>query len=435
MFDRPQAGNRAVLVHIALSSQREEQEDVEELRQLSLSAGAEIVGEVTGSRSHPDPGLFIGSGKVAEIRALVQEQQADLVIFNHALSPVQERNLERELSCRVLDRVGLILDIFASRAHTHEGQLQVELAQLEHLRTRLVRGWTHLERQRGGIGLRGPGETQLELDRRMLGQRIRTLKQRLEKVRAGRALRRRARQRAPITTVSLVGYTNAGKSTLFNRLTQAQVLAADQLFATLDPTMRRLSLPSGMHVVLTDTVGFVRHLPHQLVAAFRATLEEVAAADLLVHVVDAANPEHAAQMEQVAAVLREIGADEIPCITVFNKIDCLDRGPAVLHNADGLPERVWLSAHTGDGIPMLLEALDRQLGAERVRLRVHLTPGEGRWRARLHEHGQVLQEDPDEQGGWSMAVELDPATWGRFRQQGLRAQRLEREGEFISSRT
>lgn len=424
MFERPQAGNRTLLIHVNLNHQRDREEDVAEFRQLALGAGAEIVGEMLFSRQSPDAGLFIGSGKAAEIGAVVQEKKADLVILNHPLSPVQERNLERELSCRVLDRVGLILDIFARRARTYEGQLQVELAQLQHLRTRLVRGWTHLERQRGGIGLRGPGETQLELDRRMLGQRIRMLGQRLDKVRAGRALQRRGRQRAPVVTLSLVGYTNAGKSTLFNRLTQAGVLAADQFFATLDPTMRRLKLPNGSQVVLTDTVGFVRHLPHQLVASFRATLEEVAAAGLLLHVVDAANPEHDAQIEAVNRVLAEIGASDLPLITVYNKIDRLPRAAACLYDDKGLPDRVWLSAHNGDGLPLLLEAIQAHLAGGRVRVQVDLHPDEMLWRAKLYQQGNVLQESMADNGDCSLAVELDAATWGRFRQQGLRARQV-----------
>lgn len=412
MFDRPQQGHRCILVHVHV--QQGPAADPDELRLLSLGAGAEILAEVSVNRAQIDPAFFIGSGKVLELRDLVEQTGADLVIVDQALSPVQERNLEREIRCRVLDRVGLILDIFARRARTHEGQLQVELAQLEHMRTRLVRGWTHLERQRGGIGLRGPGETQLELDRRMIGQRIRTLKQRLEKVRAGRALRRRARQRAPVATVSLVGYTNAGKSTLFNALTQAQVLEADQLFATLDPTMRRLSLPGGGHAVLTDTVGFIRHLPHQLVASFRATLEEVAQADLLLHVVDLSNPEYQAQMAQVEAVLAEIGAQKIPMITVYNKIDSQDIPANLWSNADGLPQRVWLSARSGEGLPLLLQAVDQCLNRERLRMRIQLTAKEGGLRARLYEQGQILQDEADEQGGWAMQVELDAAVWQRL---------------------
>ncbi|MEK8090601.1 ribosome rescue GTPase HflX [Thermithiobacillus plumbiphilus] len=426
MGEQAKVANRTVLVHLNLGDQyREAQEDIEELRLLSLSAGAEIVGEVSANRSRPDPAYFVGSGKVEEIRLLVESTQADLVIFNHALSPIQERNIERALSCRVLDRVGLILDIFASRARTHEGQLQVELAQLEHLSTRLVRGWTHLERQRGGIGLRGPGETQLELDRRILRQRIHTLKQRLEKVRAGRALRRRARQRAPIRTISLVGYTNAGKSTLFNRLTQSEVFAANQLFATLDPTMRRLMLPTGEAVVLTDTVGFVRHLPHQLVAAFRATLEEVAAADLLLHVVDFSSPEHGDQIRQVDAVLREIGAEDLPTILVYNKIDAVDQDPGMQLDEAGLPRQVWLSAWTGEGTDLLIDAIGQHLRHEKVRVCVDLEPGDGVWRARLYAHGQVLEEDIDDQGGISLSVELDSAIWGRFQQQGLHGRQVD----------
>ncbi|HEY0635755.1 MAG TPA: ribosome rescue GTPase HflX, partial [Gammaproteobacteria bacterium] len=319
MFERPKSGERALLVHLDFR-QEGEQEDLDEFRDLALSAGAEPVAVVTGARQTPDPKYFIGSGKAEEIRRQVEQDEVELVLVNHALSPAQERNLERLLQCRVLDRTGLILDIFAQRARSHEGKLQVELAQLKHLATRLVRGWTHLERQKGGIGLRGPGETQLETDRRLLAERIKTLNRRLEKVLLQREQGRKARQRAEIPTVSLVGYTNAGKSTLFNRLTSEGVYAADQLFATLDPTLRRLQLPNGNNCIVADTVGFIRHLPHDLVAAFRATLQESREADLLLHVVDASDPERDAKRHQVNEVLREIGAAEVPQIEVYNKI-------------------------------------------------------------------------------------------------------------------
>ncbi|MDX1698637.1 MAG: ribosome rescue GTPase HflX, partial [Thiohalobacterales bacterium] len=313
MFERPESGERAVLVHINFPDAVDE-EDLQEFTELVNSAGAVIAATVTGTRGKPEPRLFIGQGKAMEIRDVVRGQKAEVVIFNHALSPSQERNLERELSCRVLDRTGLILDIFAQRARSFEGKLQVELAQLRHLSTRLVRGWTHLERQKGGIGLRGPGETQLESDRRMLNARIKVINRRLEKVEKQRDQGRRSRRRAAVPTVSLVGYTNAGKSTLFNALSGADAYAADQLFATLDPTLRRIEVRGVGPLVLADTVGFIRHLPHDLVAAFRATLEETRRADLLLHVIDAQDPDRHSHMEQVNAVLEEIGAADVPQI-------------------------------------------------------------------------------------------------------------------------
>ncbi|MCP1365243.1 GTPase HflX, partial [Halomonas sp. BBD48] len=314
-FERPDAGETAVLVHIDFQDEQE-REDPGEFLELVRSAGAEPATLMQGSRRKPDPRAFIGSGKVEELRELLAIHQAELVIFNHALSPSQERNLERSLKCRVLDRTGLILDIFAQRARTHEGKLQVELAQLEYMSTRLVRGWTHLERQKGGIGLRGPGETQLETDRRLLRARIKSIHKRLDKVRSQREQNRRARSRAEIPSVSLVGYTNAGKSTLFNALTASEVYAANQLFATLDPTLRRLEITDVGPVVLADTVGFIRHLPHKLVEAFQATLQEAAEASLLVHVIDAADPDRELNIGEVEGVLEEIGADEVPCLRV-----------------------------------------------------------------------------------------------------------------------
>ena len=321
MFERPDVGERAILVHIEFSS-HEEAEDLGEFRELVWSAGVEPVGVVSGSRKQPSPRLFVGEGKLEEIRDAVTANEADVVLFNHALSPSQERNIERELRCRVLDRTGVILDIFAQRARTHEGKLQVELAQLEHMSTRLIRGWTHLERQKGGIGLRGPGETQLETDRRLLRERIKSIHRRLEKVRKQRNQGRRARMRADIPTVSLVGYTNAGKSTLFNRITTSTVYAADQLFATLDPTLRRLELPDIGPVVMADTVGFIRHLPHKLVEAFRATLEETTEASILLHIIDCHDHRRDENMEQVEEVLAEIGADEIRCCRFSTRSTC-----------------------------------------------------------------------------------------------------------------
>jgi len=357
LFDRPRANERAVLVHIRFSSNQDDQM-VEEFVELARAAGAEPVARVSGKRSRPDAKLFIGSGKAEEIQQIAQENNAQLVIFNHSLSPGQERNLEKLLNCRVLDRTGLILDIFAQRAHSFEGKLQVELAQLRHLSTRLVRGWTHLERQKGGIGLRGPGETQLETDRRLISKRIKLLKQRLEKVAQQREGRRQTRRKRNIQTVALVGYTNAGKSTLFNRLTGADAYCADQLFATLDPTLRRVSINGGEHIVLADTVGFVSDLPHDLVAAFRATLEETREADLLLHVVDATAQHQDDVIVEVEAVLKEIGADEVRIIQVFNKIDRLDESkPRIERDNNGIVRRVWLSAVTGQGTDLLRQVL------------------------------------------------------------------------------
>jgi len=408
LFERPKSGERAVLVHLDLSGEQD-REDLTELRDLALSAGADPVASVVGARRSPDPKFFVGSGKVEEILEAITLHEAELVLVNHALTPAQERNLERALECRVLDRTGLILDIFAQRARSHEGKLQVELAQLKHLSTRLVRGWTHLERQKGGIGLRGPGETQLESDRRLLGVRLKQLNKRLEKVRSQREMGRRSRRRAEIPSVSLVGYTNAGKSSLFNRLTEDSVYAADQLFATLDPTLRRLELGSGSAVVLADTVGFIRHLPHDLVAAFRSTLQETLEADLLLHVIDAADPEREEKIRQVNEVLHEIGAGELPQLQVFNKIDCLEQegvGPHMERDGEGAPLRVHLSAVTGAGVELLREAILARTGTQLHRLQLRLPPQAGRLRARLYELGVVQHEEHDESGDLWVSIEI-----------------------------
>ncbi len=355
MFERPASGERAVLVQLDLN-QGAIEERLSELELLTLSAGASVEAVVQGKRAAPDPKLFAGSGKVQEIGEALRAHGADIVIFNHALSPGQQRNLERELQCMVIDRTALILDIFAQRARSHEGKLQVELAQLEHLATRLVRGWTHLERQKGGIGLRGPGEKQLETDRRLLGIRVKMLKSRLAQLEKQRKVRRRARERRDALSVSLVGYTNAGKSTLFNALTKAGAYAADQLFATLDTTSRRLYV-GGANVVLSDTVGFIRDLPHALVAAFQATLEETAQADLLLHVVDSASEDRDAQIAAVNQVLAEIGAADVPQILVWNKIDLTLAAAAVERGDCDKIRRVFLSARTGEGLDLLRAAL------------------------------------------------------------------------------
>ena len=355
MFERPASGERAVLVQLDLN-QGAIEERLSELELLTLSAGASVEAVVQGKRAAPDPKLFAGSGKVQEIGEALRAHGADIVIFNHALSPGQQRNLERELQCMVIDRTALILDIFAQRARSHEGKLQVELVQLEHLATRLVRGWTHLERQKGGIGLRGPGEKQLETDRRLLGNRVKMLKSRLVQLEKQRKVRRRARERRDALSVSLVGYTNAGKSTLFNALTKAGAYAADQLFATLDTTSRRLYV-GGANVVLSDTVGFIRDLPHALVAAFQATLEETAQADLLLHVVDSASEDRDAQIAAVNQVLAEIGAADVPQILVWNKIDLTLAAAAVERGDCDKIRRVFLSARTGEGLDLLRDAL------------------------------------------------------------------------------
>ncbi len=356
MFDRPSSGNRAVLVQVDFG-QGGIEERLAEVSLLAGSAGAVVVGVIQGRRQAPDPALFVGKGKAEEIGSLVQMSGGDIVIFNHDITAAQQRNLERALNCRVIDRSALILDIFALRAKSHEGKLQVELAQLQHLSTRLVRGWTHLERQKGGIGLRGPGEKQLETDRRLLGERVKLLKARLKVLERQRAVRRRARERRDVLSVSLVGYTNAGKSTLFNALTKAGAYAADQLFATLDTTSRRLFLGEAGNIVVSDTVGFIRDLPHSLVAAFHATLEETVSADLLLHVVDSSSDDREGQIAAVNGVLEEIGAGQLPQIQVWNKIDQSLASAEVQQDACGNISRVLLSARTGEGLDLLRQVL------------------------------------------------------------------------------
>jgi GTPase len=357
MFDRPQSGDKAVLVSIDFGTP-DHADSLDELHLLSDSAGVEVLAVFKGSRAKPDPSTFIGSGKLIEVGEAVEGLKANLVIFNHNISPIQQRNLERDLKVRVLDRTNLILDIFAQRARSHEGKLQVELAQLQHLSTRLVRGWTHLERQKGGIGLRGPGETQLETDRRLIGTRIKFLQERLKKVRRQRTTQQQGRRSGGLLNISLVGYTNAGKSTLFNRLTKSKTFVADQLFATLDTTTRKLYLDPQHSAVISDTVGFIRHLPHTLVAAFRATLEETASADLLLHVVDACNPSRDQQIEEVNSVLAQVGGADIPQILVYNKIDA---HPEWQHGLEydeyGRIIAVRVSALTGAGMDLIPQAL------------------------------------------------------------------------------
>lgn len=396
----------AVIVHIDFIG-AEDPESFTEFVELAESSGATIVGTITAKRQSPDAKYFIGSGKLEAVRDAVIAHRAELVLFNHTLTPAQERNLEQALSCRVLDRTGLILDIFAQHARTHEGKLQVELAQLQHLSTRLVRGWTHLERQKGGIGLRGPGETQLETDRRLIRQRIKYITQRLEKVKKQRAQNRQRRLRSRIPTVSLVGYTNAGKSTLFNALTEAKVLVADQLFATLDPTLRRLDIAGFGQVMLTDTVGFIRHLPHDLVESFSATLEESRDANLLLHIVDVSSEERDEQIDQVNQVLIQIEADQLPQLIVYNKIDRLDDlSPRIEYDDQGAPRAVWISALKKVGLSLLTQAIAESLAGAFQHYCIRLTPSQGAERAKWHELVAVIHEEVAENGDFLLELKV-----------------------------
>ena len=413
MFDRPNSGERAVLVHMTF---HHGQEDLLELKELAKSAGTDPVHVVIGNRQRPDPKFFIGTGKLDELKLAVEAHQADVVLFNHSLTPSQERNLEKFLSVRVVDRNGLILDIFAQRAQSFEGKLQVELAQLKHLSTRLVRGWTHLERQKGGIGLRGPGETQLETDRRLLAVRIKQIQQKLEKVDKQRHQGRSKRKKAEIPSVSLVGYTNAGKSTLFNGLTGAGIYAADQLFATLDPTLRNVQLANNSEIVLADTVGFIRHLPHELVAAFKSTLQEASEADLLLHVIDAHSEERDEIIAQVNQVLTDIGAKDIRQLEVFNKIDLIENVAAHIdRDPAGQPIRVWLSAETGDGVGLLLQALQELFTADQQMLSCYLRPDQTDIRAKLFTCAKIIDEHIDDFGGYNLIVQIDAKHLGLFK--------------------
>ncbi|MEE4381960.1 MAG: ribosome rescue GTPase HflX [Pseudomonadales bacterium] len=419
-FERPESGERAVLVHVDLDAPAVDGSDgdVDEFTELARAAGAEVVGWIRARRTRPSARYFVGTGKAEELERTVREHEAELVIFDHDLSPAQERNLERLLQARVLSRTGLILDIFAQRARTHEGKLQVELAQLEHLSTRLVRGWSHLDRQKGGIGLRGAGETQLELDQRMIRGRISAVTRRLGAVQRRRAQSRRARQRARVPLVALVGYTNSGKSTLFNALSEAGVFAADQLFATLDPTIRRIEIAGLGGAVVADTVGFVRKLPHRLVDAFKATLEEVSEADLLLHVLDAADPAMDDKREQVHEVLAEIGALSVPRIEVHNKIDLTDDPTPALVPANGRPLAVRLSARDRTGLALLDEALAAALGGA-VRVAAVLGPAQGRLRADFYARGWVEEERTDPDGNLHLALHLPGEEARRLAAQGV----------------
>lgn len=404
--ERPSGAEHVVLVHINFPAGKME-EDLDEFQELAQSAGAEIDAVITGTRRVPEAKYFVGTGKAEEIHNAVSAHQTPLVIFNHDLTPAQERNLEKLMKCRVIDRTGLILDIFAQRARSFEGKLQVELAQLKHLSTRLVRGWTHLERQRGGIGLRGPGETQLETDRRLIRNRIKLITNRLAKLRTQRAQARRARRKAIVPTVALVGYTNAGKSTLFNRLTGASVFVANQLFATLDPMLRRINFPDIGTVILADTVGFIRHIPHDLIEAFQATLEEVSEADLILHVVDIYDDQKYAHIEQVDRVLESIHADHVPRILVYNKIDLNPDLPLKIdRDENGQIKRVFISAYKGLGMPELISAINELLDKDIIERQIVLLPKQGKLRADLYAREAVLSENVDEVGNHHLLIRL-----------------------------
>jgi len=417
LFDRYEAGEQAVLVHINFSDD-DKKEDLDELKLLVSSAGVNTVGAVTGPRKSPHARYFVGTGKAQEIADTVQTLGADVVIFNHSLTPAQQRNLEAICECLVLDRTALILDIFAQRARTYEGKLQVELAQLRFMSTRLIRGWTHLDKQKGGVGMRGPGETQLESDRRLLSARITAIKGRLAKVGKQRDQGRRARQRAELPTISLVGYTNAGKSTLFNQITDAGVYAADQLFATLDPTLRQVDINDVGNCILADTVGFVRHLPHDLVAAFKATLQETREATLLLHVVDCSDENYRGNIDAVEHVLTEIEAGDVPQLTIMNKIDAFDDlAPRIDLDDEGKPTRVWLSAHSGEGVELLFEALTALLSGQIRPLQLALPPAQGKLRAAFYELNCIESESFDENGDCLLDIRINNVDLSRLRKQ------------------
>ena len=427
MFERPRTGERAVLVRLGIGAPVDP-EDLEEFRQLALSAGVQPVATVTGRRDRPDPRYFMGSGKAEELRAVAESEGAEVILVDHALSPSQERNLEKLIGRRVLDRNGLILDIFAQRARSAEGKLEVELAQLKHISSRLVRGWTHLERQRGrggGVGLRGPGETQLETDRRLVAKRIHVLERRLEKLKQQRETGRQMRAEIPVPSVALVGYTNAGKSTLFRALTGTEAYVADQLFATLDPTVRRMMLPGGAGVVVADTVGFIRELPHELVAAFQSTLTEAREATLLLHVVDASDPRREERVEQVNRVLAEIGADRIPQVLVYNKIDRLGVPPRVERDAEGRAHTVWISAEKRLGLDALVGVIAERLSRSVRRAVLGLPASAGALRAKLYSSGAVRAERSHDDGSLELDVELpDDELMALARSAGVRILQL-----------
>ena len=417
LFDRYQAGEQAILVHVDFPDESS-REDLQEFKMLVSSAGVNALTVITGKRNSPHPKFFVGSGKAEEIAEAVSLYDGNVVLFNHSLSPSQEKNIEALCQCRVVDRTTLILDIFAQRARTHEGKMQVELAQLRHMSTRLIRGWTHLERQKGGIGLRGPGETQLETDRRLLRERMNNIMKRLERVEKQRQQGRRSRVRAEIPTVSLVGYTNAGKSSLFNLITNAGVYAADQLFATLDPTLRKIEVEDVGRVILADTVGFIRHLPHDLVAAFKATLTETREAELLLHVVDISDERRTENIEQVEHVLAEIEANEVPQLIICNKIDNLeDCTPRIDRDDTGMPIRVWVSAQANLGIDLLFDALAERMGRQVIRHSMRIPPSAGKFMSLLHDLHCISKEAYDENGNWLVDIKLPVREWNRILKQ------------------
>ncbi len=421
--ERRKVGNKAILV--CPNTGLGHQERIEEFSELTLSAGASILDTITTARKFPEPKFYIGSGNAEMVAESVKRKGADLVLVDIPLSPVQERNLEHLCQCRVLDRTSLILDIFSQRARSYEGMLQVELAQLKHLSTRLVRGWTHLERQKGGIGMRGPGETQLETDRRLVAKRVKSLRAKLDKVVQQRDQGRSTRKKSGTKMIAFVGYTNAGKSTLFNKMTEAMVYAADKLFATLDPTVRKLPGIRGNEVVASDTVGFVRDLPHDLVAAFQATLQEAIEADMLINVIDSNNPEQDEHIIEVNSVLKQIDADEIPIIEVYNKIDLSDLSAKVLNDTDGLPSKCWLSAQTGVGVDLLLKAIEERFNRTHVMKDIQLPAHMGKLRAIFYQLDAIKEDLFNDDQGWNLKVELPPEKWKML------ASREDECGQFV----